>query len=528
MKRRDFLRASAVAGAVLGTGFPNRSARALPFGAVPRDQTSSVLPQSLQAESVLECFLYGGLTPWESYYCVPERGQADETWAHTNYQHLLAAAEGCGFGNAASDPFRYFAKDSAGQEIFFGPYMGRLLARPDVLGRLRVVVNRHSFSPHEAAVPFVATGRVHGHPAGAGLATHVNRYFVDRDVDVSHAAPFAYHLSAGAGFTVGEPVGFDALGLHPAQARPLRIKLEAAARLDALLKRGTVGTSGERAQYDALLGLYFDQYGKRFQLGGGEVLRAEHFQEQRRAFARQSNSEVIRSLLPASDFAPWNTPKLCEEVSSSPDGQVVFNEGSQQVTANPSTGNLPAMGLRLATHLLTHPVHPARHCTVVDSGVRQADGGGGYDTHSNGPWRQATNFNNLLEHLLGFINRPGEGDPNKLDLDKTMVILSSEFGRAPGRQRPGTQGRDHWPAGFAQIYIGGPIRQAQAGVYGHIEESGTATQFTTPAENRIAALLALGIYPFGADAYAPSDVPGQTEAGSAARSIIERVLGHEL
>ena len=55
-----------------------------------------------------------------------------------------------------------------------------------------------------------------------------------------------------------------------------------------------------------------------------------------------------------------------------------------------------------------------------------------------------------------------------------------------------------------------------------------AKTFTTPAENRIAALLALGIWPFDAIAYSGSDAQGQTQEGPAARSIIQRILGHEV
>jgi hypothetical protein len=185
------------------------------------------------------------------------------------------------------------------------------------------------------------------------------------------------------------------------------------------------------------------------------------------------------------------------------------------------------MGLRLAAHLLTHPTYRARHCTVVDVGLRQADGGGGYDTHSEDPITQTRNFDNFLLHLLSFINLPGENDPTKLDLDKTMIVLNTEFGRTPGRQGgPTAQGRNHWPHGFAQLYIGGPIRQQQSGIYGHIDDTGHATEFATPAEQRIAALLALGIYPFEAHGFSHGDVQGETEAGPAARSVIRRVLGH--
>jgi hypothetical protein len=530
MKRRDFLRASAAGGAAaLGASVWTRRANAVPFGEIPSDKASSMLPENLRAQSVLECFLYGGLIPWETYYARPHLGENNETFAYTNYPYMIKAAEGCLYADAAINPFTYFAKDSAGQEIFFGPYMGKLMERQDVMKRLRIVINRHALSPHEAAIPLVASGRSLGNPSLAGLATHVNRYFVDRDAAGAHPPPFAYGFAAGSNFIPNDGVlSLVAQGLHPGSARPLNIKLDSAARLFTLLNRTAIGTLDERKQYDALMNVYFQQYSSRLKLGGsGASVRAAKFSELLQSSITQSKTEIIQSVLAEDDFKPWITDKLCEEVTLNPQGEIVYNTSS--VAGVPAAaGNLPAMALRLATHLLTDPTYPARHATVVDVGIRQADGGGGYDTHSNGPWRQATNFNNFIKHLLSNVNEPGENNPRKIDLDKTMVILNSEFGRAPGRQSAGNQGRNHWPQGFAQIYIGGPIREEQAGIYGSIDEAGVATTFTTPAENRIAALLALGIYPFDAVAFSGSDAQGQTQEGPAARSIIERVLGHKV
>lgn len=528
MKRRDFLRASAVGGAAaVGASVWTRRANAVPFGEVPVDKASSMLPEQLRAQSVLECFLYGGLIPWETFYCVPDRGIADETWAYTNYDYMIKASQGCGFDGAGDNPFTYFAKDSSGQEIFFGPYMGKLLARPDIMKRLRVVINRHSLSPHEAAIPLVASGRSLGNPALAGLSTHVNRYFVDRDPDATHPPPFAYGFATGSNFIPNDGVlSLVAQGLHPGKARPLLVKVDNAARLNTLLARTTVGTMDERAQYDALLSLYFEQYSKRLHLGtGSEVVRAAKFQELLQASKTMAKTDVIQTMFPPELFTPIPGTS-CKQVAVDPNsGEIIF---TQTPPTAGTAGNIPAMSMRLARHLLTHPTFPARHCTVVDVGIQQADGGGGYDTHRDGPWRQASNFNNFLDQLLPSINQPGENDPTKIDLDKTMVILNSEFGRAPGRQNPGGQGRNHWPNGYAQLYIGGPIREEQAGIYGHIDETGNATLFTTPAENRIAALLALGIYPFDPVAYSGSDAQGQTQEGPAARSIIQRVLGHQV
>ncbi|MEI9949167.1 MAG: DUF1501 domain-containing protein [Pseudomonadota bacterium] len=113
-------------------------------------------------------------------------------------------------------------------------------------------------------------------------------------------------------------------------------------------------------------------------------------------------------------------------------------------------------------------------------------------------------------------------------MNKTMIILNMEFGRAPGLQKTNATGRNHWPYGYTQVYIGGPITKAQRGIYGTIPESGQASTFTTPTENRIAALLAMGIYPFGQLSFSGSDVQNQTLEGPAIQSVTKRVLGYDL
>jgi hypothetical protein len=528
MKRRDFLRASAVGGAAaLGASVWTRRARA--FGDVPPGHESSMLPENLRAQSVLECFLYGGLTPWETYYCRPNLGEVDNSFAYTFYPHLIKAAEGVGYANAGAQPFTEYKKDTAGQDIYFGPFMGRLMARADVMKRLRIVINRHTLSPHEAAIPLVASGRTLGNPALAGLATHVNRFFVDRDTNNSHPPPFSYGFVGGSGLVNNDGVlSLLAQGLHPGSARPLNIKLDAAARLTTLLNRPVIGTVDERAQYDALVNVYFEQHAARLQrAGGADALRAAKFRELMAASITQSKTNIIQSVLDPADLVPLITPSAGQEVGTDANGDPTFVTSSVGVPG--TAGNLPGMNLRMASHLLTHPEYAARHVTMIDVGVKAADGGGGYDTHNNGPWRQAINFNNFIDQLLSNIKdpaNPSADDARKIDLDKTMIILNSEFGRSPVRQKPDTQGRNHWPQGFAQIYIGGPIGEAQSGFYGSMDESGIATTFTTPAENRIAALLALGIWPFDAVAFSGSDAQGETQEGPAARSIIKRVLGH--
>lgn len=505
MKRRDFLRASAAGSAALGTAalWPH-SALAEPFGTVPDKHVGVMLPVAARSQSILECFLYGGLTTWETFYCVPEYGQATKTWAWTHYQQMLDASVACGYDT--TDVFTPFANDSRGRTIYLGPYLKPLLARPDVLDRMRIVVNRHTLEPHEAAIPMAASGKSLGSPSLASLGAHVSRYFADRD-DGSHPSPFGYTFATGSNFIPTDNVlSLIATGLHPGTARPLLVKVDNAARLNTLLARTRVGTLDDRAQYDQLLDVYFGQYTKRLQFGGGsDTLRASRFNELTQGMRSVANAETIQNVF---------DPALFEKVP-----------GEACTVTN--TINVPAMSMRLATHLLTHPSYPARHCCVVDTGLRAADGGGGYDTHREAPFTQSRNFNNFLNAMLPHINVPGENDPRKIDLDKTMVILNMEFGRAPGAQNNGN-GRNHWPYGYVQVYFGGTITKAQKGVYGSIDESGQASIFTTPTENRIAALLAMGIWPFDAVSFSGSNVQNQSEEGAAALSVTKRVLGWEL
>jgi len=178
------------------------------------------------------------------------------------------------------------------------------------------------------------------------------------------------------------------------------------------------------------------------------------------------------------------------------------------------------MGLNAARALLTHPTEPASYVCVSDTGLREASGGGGYDTHTENARDTAMNFDNVLAGLVSIINAPGENDPTKLSLDDTLIIFNTEFGRTPGRQ--GNTGRNHHPYGYATAFIGGPVVK---GVTGAIGRDGVASSFGTPSENRMAALLALGIWPFAADGFNVADAASATGELDAAKKAMTKFLG---
>src|SRR5690606_27984182 len=136
------------------------------------------------------------------------------------------------------------------------------------------------------------------------------------------------------------------------------------------------------------------------------------------------------------------------------------------------------------------------------TGLLEAAGGGGYDTHEAHARDTARNLLNLQQQLLAVLRAPGDPpSPETLDPAETLVILNTEFGRTPTAQNGGS-GRNHHPYGYTTVLLGGP---AVPGIVGAIGEDGFATSAVLPSESRIAALLALGIFPFSAEAFGLSD-----------------------
>ena len=509
MRRRDFLRYGGLGlGAAAGLSIFPRRGMADPFGTFPDE--SAQLPLASQAKNVLEVYLYGGLSCWETLYFVPGYGQSNGTQfytfggpANTGPDSVAAAITSCGSLIANTADGVPFAADANQKTVNLGPFADPLRARADVTGRMRLFVMRHDLEPHEAAVPLALTGKKVGSPSLAGLGAHIQRYFTDRP-DPARTTPYSYVFSTG-GIPGDNVSAAYATGMHSGVARPLHIDISSASGLFPLLARGAVGDATQQQQYDALLGVYVKQYQKQLAWGGsGTPLRSPRFSDVAQAVAQVSNSQAIASVLDPSYFTPV--------------GGTVCGD---------SNGiNVPAMSLKLAVHLLTHPTQPAKYVCVSDTGLLEASGGGGYDTHTTNSHDTARNFANVLSTLMGLINAPGETDPTKLNLDETLIVFNTEFGRTPDAQ--GGDGRNHHPYGYCQAFIGGPITSAQMGVQGAIGPDGIASSWMTPAEARIGALLAMGIWPFAQESFFVSDVQGVASELDGVKSVTQRALGYSL
>jgi hypothetical protein len=509
MKRRSWLQATTAAGAgsLLSSWFP-RTARAESFGKPPEALQSRMLPEAKKASQILEIFLYGGVSTWESFYCIPEYGQPDNpipelrntqfyTFYHPNNQALPDALLAC--GDQGTVWKQAFASDSLGKLVHLGPYVRLLGQRADIVQRMRIVVTKHALEPHEAAIPLALCGHTLGTPQMTSLGAHIQRYFLENTQPVP-SWPMAYGLT---NYLVPNDnlQAAVATGLHPGWARPWLVRLESSAQLSTLLSRPSFSSIQERKRADSLAQWYGQQALQQSRFPGEPTSSSPHVKALVQTLAGVEQAPAIQELFPSSSLVPVSE-SLCATTAL----------------------NWSRIGIQQACRLLTDPHKPARYCLVMDSGLVAADGGGGYDTHVENPYTQALNLKNLCQELLENINLPGEKNATKIDLDKTMVVFTMEFGRSP--QAQGELGRNHWPYGYVTVYLGGPIGPAESGVYGAIDERGFATTYIQPSEARIACLLAMGIWPFSPEGFGVGDVQNASDESEALSLVLSKVLGY--
>ena len=103
---------------------------------------------------------------------------------------------------------------------------------------------------------------------------------------------------------------------------------------------------------------------------------------------------------------------------------------------------------------------------LVESGVRFVTlTYGGWDLHggiAGGTRSQLPAFDQAFAALINDLSTKGM-------LDKTLVMISSEFGRTP--KINATAGRDHWPKVFSVVLSGGGIKKGS--VYGKSDATAT-------------------------------------------------------
>ena len=156
----------------------------------------------------------------------------------------------------------------------------------------------------------------------------------------------------------------------------------------------------------------------------------------------------------------------------------------------------------------------SRYCCVVDGGVvGNSSIFSYYDQHPDLDLGEHSEF--VTANLLNVLRTLWEEvDAGRLDLDDTLVVLNTEFGRSFSKVG---EGSDHCNEGFAVAFLGGPIQSG--GVIGDLRfvrsDDAMALELTNPAtaagpggrahltgtDLRAAVLQSAGIHPFQSDIF---------------------------
>ncbi len=500
-----------------------------PWAQIPAPFEAVRLPAERQPFNLLELFLYGGLSPWESFYVVPEYGDpannpkpyriehgielgktytgGSQWWTFQSGVARTIGSEFARCGGADRPLLAPWRTDALGKTVNLGPFIAPLRERPDLLARMRVWTMRHDVFDHVGAVPFSLTGLRRGSSRGAALGTHLERFFRDR-VPVEVIQPFSYTLYQRAADLVTNTDAAAAIGLHRAASRPLSLRLGPQSR--EFLQRLERRVIGDRhAQVDALAAAYLADYRQRL----GADMRAPALADLEHGHTSVEGFRLLQQIFAGADLTPSDA-QTCEKEPSPDD-----------------TAASIALGVKLANH----PLHPARYVCVIEGGLYPDRLGAGYDTHFDHVRWTASNTLHSMKHLVSRINEPGERDPTKIDLDRTMVLLNTEFGRSPYPQRMGPDGElenwgtDHWPYGYVVVGLGGPIDEERSGIVGALDENAIASSGSiSPTQHRAAMLLMMGAWPFTPESFAVGDLPDIGTEVEGAAWLREMVLGYPL
>ena len=515
LKRRQFLSAATVLGMGAAAGplvFSRRHARA--WG----EPSGFTLPDPRYR--VLEIFIYGGLSPWETFYVRSDGGYADWFEFKSRFEALSWCSDGPGSGETQAN-----GNDMAGNAVRLGPATQPLWG---LRNRLRILPVRHNLLPHEAAIPYTLTGNRLGNPRLAGLGAHIQR-FAQTVLPIGQSRPRSYVVFPPTPtlFDESRLVAMTATGMHPGSARPLLLRIGEGAAFRAALGREGIGPN-----HDRMVDVYRDQFRRDLRWAGSSVTPTPEQHRVLRSPGFENYNAALEGVLHTEDIEPIIDSDSLLTASTS--------AGCGLVGGAPHTGpDYTRCAINLAGHLFDND---ARYVGLVDVGLIRAGTGGGYDTHPESEHARLTSFNlhALLSAVRDAVTAPSGGSP-RINLDDTLIVLNTEFGRTPYVGLDG--GRDHHPEGYVMCLLGGPIGRmeggtprANAGVGGAMDAAGlTIDEFAgsflglTPTDVMAAVLLAAGINPREPEVFAAGDFSsGVSSAGDSDQTTMQRLASRVL
>jgi hypothetical protein len=494
------------------------------------------IASAYQGKRVLEIVLYGGLSPWETFWVPELDAGCEEGNSFTSYDtgsEVLVDMKGaesfvkdfawCDFGSgltptAPPDPgvVKKFGVDEDGNTIYWGPATAPLWSE-EILAHARMITFGHKDSPHELAMPIALTGQRIGDPRGAGLGAAITKAY--RQSNECDVRPHAYVLTP-AGFAAfrGITASIFATGSHGGANRPVELPVGGSGLGDLFLD--SQPSDVKQAALKALRGQY--QSRLRWAADGSEV-PSPQFDDYRFSALGLENSSELHELL-GDDILKAEYGITCAQV---PDEEAEKYDGL----------NCTARALEVAATLLDPNQGDARYVAVMDRGFRTY-GGAPYDTHTDTdqkdihiPMTQGNLFN-CLSHLRHQINL------GKIDLDDTLVVLTTEMGRNPKFDET-TRGRNHWPQGTVQILLGSPGESGIAGTMtpkennqnpgGEAKTAGEGDSFHA-YHARAAVLKAAGVNPVDPSIFQASELKKvlTDENGSYDEEKLSDLIGQRL
>lgn len=514
MQRRDFLRDLLGAAAGVAVGLPGiaKADSLCGTGAWGEITCGDIWAGTNPASKLLDIHIMGGMAPWESLYYRPDGGRTRGFDSAVEDMFFSNDAADCGIdpGNpsfadadlsaalggldlttldAYDDNAFLIGNDDSGKPVHLGPFALPLRLHRKMWEHLRVVVLAHDLGPHEAAIPLALAGKRLGRPNFCGLGAPISR--AERaKTEGGHVLPYSYALLSPFAATFPAFGAFSSEGGHGGPNKPLVLK--PGPDFETFVAR-LLRNNIQPGEMNSALAWYRSEY-----LGwlthSGIQARAPAFNDHVAAIQGLVNHQELHGLLDGGP-APIADSVACTGTDSN------LFEGS----------GITHTSLRLAAHLLTRELdESSRYVGLVDEGLEHSGLMEAYDVHNNNSVsRTSRNFWNLLAALTSVVNDFGENDPNKIDLETTMIVLSTEFGRTPYRStgnqpNQGSNGRDHWPQGYAIMLIGGPIQDR--GVVGSLTDgegvdAGLGEISYNPTDVRAACLIGQGIYPFEGNLY---------------------------
>jgi hypothetical protein len=533
MKRRHFLSAGAAA-LLSGSGglLPGRTANAqsVRFGdlnALPGGNPwRPSFPSERPIQRVLEVFVYGGLSPWETFYVNPATLASSGTCGSSCGSLGVSSGQtqwgtySCQFRTLAEADTRRPADPDMTpnftKEFFEGIHLGPAtwpLWRSDLFDHLQVLVTNHDLLPHEAAVPYSLTGTRLGRPTLAGTGAVINKSRQDSSV------PASFVLKGPGGTAADNFIASTASGMLGSPFKP--IFLETKCGLNQLDQLDRTPTPSQ----DDLLRYYLRQYERRLTWpGAGQRARSQVLSDYEATLNQLFNLQQIASQVQGFDASDATHTSGTEPSCILSGGDYCSGQASELSGIR--------QALSLAAHLLNLPT--TRYVCVIDTG-RQNAGGAGYDTHADHAQTTYRNLTNTLEVIAKLTDPSQPGGP-RLD-PFTAIVITTEFGRTPTPE--GGTGRGHYPYAYTNLII--PPNNAikprpRKRILGGIDENGRVfSRFgsqiaaVTPTDLRGALLLGLGVDPFAQDVFGVGNFSEPLAQGAevtARDNLIKEVLGY--